>query len=584
MKLHNQVTIKQTITPATIQLLEMVQMNTTELSSYLTEQAMENPAIDIDELGSAAKSSEFSDKVEWLSSFGRDRSEQNIAGDDDTLDSPIASRAQVPDVRAYLLSQLLNSDADCETKKVYRYLIGCVDSRGFLSEDWGSVSKKLGVSREEVENCVAVMRSLPPKGICARDVRGCLAAQLGSDKANGVARSIVENHLEELSRGHYAAIAKALNVTTAAVRSAEKRIKRLYPYPSSAFEGDRSDDSIYVSPDIIISASDEGLNVSLCHPFTPHLRISSFCSELKKSSDDPDVLKYVEERISAAGRLYQNVCKYEETLLSCFGKLARLQSAFFYGRTNAFKPMTLADIADSTGLSVSTVSRAMRGKYIQCSRGVIPAKLFFSAKLEGDSGERSAYREHTSESKVRRTHSMIYEFESKRPKIDSSAYISDSAIVIGDVTIGARCYVGPGAVIRGDERPIWIGDESAVEDLCVIHVGGPDAKTDGCHIGKRVTIGHGAMVHGNYIRDGANIGMGAIVSLFADIGEYAVVAEGAVVKKHQTIPPRVVVGGAPAKVLRELEEKDIYAWERSKQTYIDLAARCKAPVGLKRID
>lgn len=120
MKLHNQVTIKQTITPATIQLLEMVQMNTTELSSYLTEQAMENPAIDIDELGSAAKSSEFSDKVEWLSSFGRDRSEQNIAGDDDTLDSPIASRAQVPDVRAYLLSQLLNSDADCETKKVYR--------------------------------------------------------------------------------------------------------------------------------------------------------------------------------------------------------------------------------------------------------------------------------------------------------------------------------------------------------------------------------------------------------------------------------------------------------------------------------
>ena len=98
MKLHNQVTIKQTITPATIQLLEMVQMNTTELSSYLTEQAMENPAIDIDELGSAAKGSELSDKVEWLSSFGRDRSEQNIAGDDDTLDSPIASRAQVPDV------------------------------------------------------------------------------------------------------------------------------------------------------------------------------------------------------------------------------------------------------------------------------------------------------------------------------------------------------------------------------------------------------------------------------------------------------------------------------------------------------
>ena len=78
--------------------------------------------------------------------------------------------------------------------------------------------------------------------------------------------------------------------------------------------------------------------------------------------------------------------------------------------------------------------------------------------------------------------------------------------------------------------------------------------------------------------------MGAIIILFADIGEYAVVAEGAVVKKHQTIPPRVVVGGAPAKILRELEDKDISAWERSKQTYIDLAARCKAPNGLVKID
>lgn len=179
---------------------------------------------------------------------------------------------------------------------------------------------------------------------------------------------------------------------------------------------------------------------------------------------------------------------------------------------------------------------------------------------------------------------MIYEFEGRLPKIDASAYISDSAVIIGDVTIGEKCYIGSGTVIRGDERPIWIGDESAVEDLCLIHVGGPDAKTDGCHIGKRVTIGHGAIIHGNYIRDGANIGMGAIISLFADIGEYAVVAEGTVVKKHQAIPPRVVVGGAPAKVLRELEDKDIHAWERSKQTYIDLAERCKAPGGLVRLD
>mgnify|MGYP000100953341 CR=1 FL=1 len=174
---------------------------------------------------------------------------------------------------------------------------------------------------------------------------------------------------------------------------------------------------------------------------------------------------------------------------------------------------------------------------------------------------------------------MIYEFDSKRPRIHSSAYISDSATIIGDVQIGARCYVGPGAVIRGDEKPIVIGDETAVEDCAVIHVGG--SGSSGCYIGKRVTIGHGAIVHGNVIRDSANIGMGAIISIYAEVGEYAVVAEGAVVKRGQVIPPKVVVGGAPAAVLRQLQDKDIYSWEKSKQTYIDLAAKCNS-VGVLR--
>lgn len=177
---------------------------------------------------------------------------------------------------------------------------------------------------------------------------------------------------------------------------------------------------------------------------------------------------------------------------------------------------------------------------------------------------------------------MIYEFEGKAPRIHPTAYVSESATVLGDVTVGAYCYIGPGAVIRADSKPIIIGDETAVEDLVVIHVGGK--KTNGCEIGKRVTIGHGAMVHSNRIGDGANIGMGAVVSLFSEVGEYAVVAEGAVVKQGQTVPPRVVVGGSPAKILRELEERDIVSWERSKDWYVELARKCGDPSVLRRLD
>ncbi len=177
---------------------------------------------------------------------------------------------------------------------------------------------------------------------------------------------------------------------------------------------------------------------------------------------------------------------------------------------------------------------------------------------------------------------MIYKFNGMTPEIDPTSYISESATIIGDVKIGPYCYVGPGAVIRADSKPIEIGYGTAVEEGVIIHVGGK--KTDGCFIGERVTIGHGAIVHCNRLGNDANVGMGAILSLYSEIGEYAVVAEGAVVKQGQVIEPKVVVGGAPAKVLRQLLDRDLDTWGKTKQWYIDLAKQYTTPGMLERID
>jgi len=177
---------------------------------------------------------------------------------------------------------------------------------------------------------------------------------------------------------------------------------------------------------------------------------------------------------------------------------------------------------------------------------------------------------------------MLYEFDSKRPVIDPTAYISDSATIIGEVTIGKYCYVGPNAVIRADLVPIVIGDETVIEDGVIIHAGGRGCK--GCYIGNNVTIGHGAIVHGDKLCDGANIGMGAILSMFSVVGENSVVAEGAVVKKNQIVPPRMVVGGSPAKELRELQDKDIEIWTKGNKMYVNLGQKCKDPSIFKRID
>lgn len=169
---------------------------------------------------------------------------------------------------------------------------------------------------------------------------------------------------------------------------------------------------------------------------------------------------------------------------------------------------------------------------------------------------------------------MFYSFEGKVPSVDPSSFVSDSAEIIGNVTIGPRCYIGPGAVIRGDGAEIVIEEEVAVEDCVIIHAGGK------ARICRRVTLGHGAIVHSAYIGEGASIGMGAILSLDSVIGSGSIVGEAALVPSGKTIPDGTLVAGVPAKVLRDISPRDIEVWNSTKDWYVGLTARYKAENGL----
>ena len=164
---------------------------------------------------------------------------------------------------------------------------------------------------------------------------------------------------------------------------------------------------------------------------------------------------------------------------------------------------------------------------------------------------------------------MLYRFDGKQRVVGKGSYISENARVIGDVLIGTNCYIGHGAILRGDYGRIEIGNGTAVEEGAIVHAPPKEAN----RIGKKVTIGHGAVVHGKHIGDQAVIGMGAVTSVWSEIGEWAIVAEGSVVKMKQIIPPKVVAAGYPAKIMRELSEKDEEFWSWGKQLYIDLAKK-----------
>ena len=165
---------------------------------------------------------------------------------------------------------------------------------------------------------------------------------------------------------------------------------------------------------------------------------------------------------------------------------------------------------------------------------------------------------------------MVNTFEGKTPEIGDGTYVHPSADVFGNIKIGGGCWIGPGARIRGDYGRVVIGDNTSVEDNCVVHAR-PDEQTT---IGNWVTVGHGAIIHNATIHDWAIIGMGAIVSDWAVVGQWAVIGEGAVVRQRQEVPPSRIAVGTPARVLEKTVGDEYKAeWTRWKQVYVDLARR-----------
>jgi len=164
----------------------------------------------------------------------------------------------------------------------------------------------------------------------------------------------------------------------------------------------------------------------------------------------------------------------------------------------------------------------------------------------------------------------LFEFNGTRPRVDPSAYVHPSAVVIGDVAIGARCYIGPHASLRGDFGAIVVDDGSNVQDGCVLHVGIGET----CRLGMNSHIGHGAIVHGATLEPDTMIGMNAVVMDGATIGATTIVAACAFVKAGYDVPRGVLLAGVPGRVVRRLSDAEIAAKANGTRDYQQLAVDC----------
>ena len=162
---------------------------------------------------------------------------------------------------------------------------------------------------------------------------------------------------------------------------------------------------------------------------------------------------------------------------------------------------------------------------------------------------------------------MIRSFQGTVPRIDPTAFVDPTAVVIGNVTIGPRSSVWPNAVLRGDVNKITIGEETNIQDGSVLHV--EEALFD-LQIGNRVTVGHSVCLHGCTVEDDSLIGIGAIVLNGARIGQGSVIAAGALVPEGMQIPPGSLAMGVPAKVRRAVSPEEQERFRINAQHYVEL--------------
>lgn len=385
----------QTLSPQMMQSMEILQMGSQELLEYIEEAVQENPVLEPEE--NYDKQDEFSvlrRKLEWLESTDP-QNRYYHQQDTEEEDSPLKNYGTVEDedenLYYYVLSQLRVLELEPQVMDAGVFLVESLNQNGWLDEPLEDLAADCGCSLAVMEQALAAVQSLEPAGVGARTLSECLKLQLvRRAPVDELAVRIAENYLDALSKSRYGLIARELKVTAEEVRASCDRIRALNPRPGTGFAA--RENLTYINPDIIVVSFPDHFELLSNDYYFPTLHISGYYTRLMKESDDGQVRDYLTDKMRQAKWMVKAIEQRRSTLMACAECILELQEAFFHKGPGHLVPLSLADVAGRIGVHESTVSRAVKDKYIQCSMGVYPLSYFFSRGLgaSASAGEEAA--------------------------------------------------------------------------------------------------------------------------------------------------------------------------------------------------
>ena len=378
------------LTPQLLQSMEVLQMNAQELLEYLNRVTEENPVLEQEDSADLRHSyEELRQKASWLDGgvYGA-----TFTHDDAAFPERGAVDKETESLSSFLCDQLERKRLPKPLLALAKYMAELVDEDGYLAPEDLDGLTELKIPLSLISEALETLQSLDPAGVGARSLSECLLLQLArQEHVSPAVMDITARFLPELGQKHYGPICRELGLTMEEVRAAEKVISGLDPHPGRAFQP--AEPTVYVRPDVFIVELDGELRAVLNEYYLPQISVSDYYVRLLRESDEPETRDYLRQKLQQAKWLLNSLERRGGTLRRCADAILEAQRPFFTGQTTALAPMSLSTLADTLGLHPSTISRAVRGKYLQCRQGTYPLRYFFSRAVTEQGPSRQAVQQ-----------------------------------------------------------------------------------------------------------------------------------------------------------------------------------------------
>ncbi len=426
LKQRLQQKLLQKLSPQQIQMIKLLEVPTLQIEQRIKKELEENPALeegqDNDDVPAEQEEEQYEDDDRDQDEFTLDDyieddeipeyklQTQNYSKDED-------KRSEIPfsggtSFQEYLESQLGLRNLTEKQKILGEYILGNIDEDGYLRRDLASIVDDLAflqnveTTEEELEEVLSVIQDLEPAGVGARNLRECLLLQIEkkseTDPTLGLAHRILESYFDEFTKRHYDKIIARMGITENELKEAIEEILKLNPKPGGVYNDPYNRSSQPIIPDFILELTEDGFDLHLNSRNLPELRLSSSYSQMLQSytkdkgqkKEMKDAIMFVKQKIDSAKWFIDAIKQRQNTLLLTMNAILEYQKEYFIdGDETKLKPMILKDVAEMTGLDISTISRVANSKFIQTHFGIFPLKYFFSEGLQTESGEEVSTRE-----------------------------------------------------------------------------------------------------------------------------------------------------------------------------------------------